>query len=284
MARNAPGCFRVGAVSYLNAKPLLEGLDAPGSGIDLRLDVPSALLDGLVDGRFDLALCPVIDLFQSPVPLRLVPVGGIGCEGPTLTVRLFSRVPLKNLESIAVDADSHTSVGLLRCLLHRKLGRVPELVAEPMREAELAIEVPGGHDAALLIGDKVVTHEPPRSRFPHQMDLGGEWTATRGLPFLFAGWLTSRETLPDGLPERMNRLRLENLANLPALAGRHAKALGWPPALALEYMSRILSYETGPRQLEAVAAYGRELEALGVVSDAERDLLALPPTPSAVGG
>lgn len=276
MDRTDPGCLRVGAVSYLNAKPLLEGLDAPGEGVSLSLDVPSALLEGLVEGRFDLALCPIIDLFQSPVPLRLVPVGGIGCAGPTLTVRLFSRVPLEQLDSIAVDADSHTSVGLLRCLLQRKLGRVPELVAESMKNAELALKVPGDHQAALLIGDKVITHEPPRPCFPHQMDLGGEWTATRGLPFLFAGWLTPLAHLPEGLPERMTALRQRNLRDLPALVERHAGTLGWPPDLALDYMSRILSYEVGPAQLEAVAAYGRELENLGVVNRADRDLLALP--------
>ena len=266
--------IRLGAVSYLNAKPLIDGL--PCDNVDLTLDVPSALLAGLVDGRFDLALCPVIDLFQSPRPLRLVPVGGIGCLGPTLTVRLFSRVPIEQLRTIAVDADSHTSVGLLRCLLQRRLGRVPELVAEEMRDAELAFEVPGGHDAALLIGDKVVTHEPPQNTFPHQMDLGGEWASTRGLPFLFAGWLTPHAELPGNLLQRMNDLRRRNLADVPALAAKHAARLGWPEALAAEYMGRILCYETGEPQLRAVAAYGHELEALGVVRDAGRDLRRLP--------
>ena len=274
----APATTRLGAVSYLNAKPLLDGLD--GEGVDLTLDVPSALLDGLVGGRFDAALCPVIDLFSSPVPLRILPVGGIGCLGPTLTVRLFSRVPIRRLTSVAVDTDSHTSVGLLRCLLHRRLGRVPELAAEPMQRADLAAGVPGGHDAALLIGDKVVTHEPPRALFPHQMDLGGEWTATRGLPFLFAAWLTPHARLPPprGLTRRMDSLRRRNLQRVPELARLHAARLGWPEALAAEYMGRILCYDTGPRQLEAVAAYGRELAALGVIPPgaADRPLLELP--------
>ena len=272
----APATTRLGAVSYLNAKPLLDGLD--GDGVQLSLDVPSALLGGLTSGRFDAALCPVIDLFTSPVPLRVVPVGGIGCSGPTLTVRLFSRVPIGRLASIAVDTDSHTSVGLLRCLLHRRLGRVPTLAAEPMRGADLAAGVPGGHEAALLIGDKVVTHEPPRTLFPHQWDLGGEWTRTRGLPFLFAAWLTPHARLPPGLTRRMDALRQRNLQRVPELARLHAARLGWPEDLAAEYMGRILCYETGPRQLEAVAAYGRELEALGALPPgaADRPLLELP--------
>ncbi len=114
------------------------------------------------------------------------------------------------------------------------------------------------------------------------MDLGGEWTSTRGLPFLFAGWLTPHADLPGDLLQRMNDLRRRNLADVPALAAKHAARLGWPEDLAAEYMGRILCYETGEPQLRAVAAYGRELEALGVVEGADRNLLTLPEAASLV--
>ncbi|NJL30981.1 MAG: hypothetical protein HC898_04780 [Phycisphaerales bacterium] len=84
--------IQVGCVSFLNAKPLIDGLVLQPHQ-HLQLDVPSALLAGLESGQTDIALCPVIDFQRSKVPLVVVPVGGIGCDGPTLTVRLLVRYP-----------------------------------------------------------------------------------------------------------------------------------------------------------------------------------------------
>ncbi len=81
--------IRIGSVSFLNAKPLIYGLES-ADDIHLELDVPSRLLGGLVERRFDVALLPVID-YQRMAGLRLLTAGGIGCDGPTLTVRIFSR-------------------------------------------------------------------------------------------------------------------------------------------------------------------------------------------------
>src|SRR2546423_1541037 len=102
--------LRIGSVSFLNAKPLIYGLEeAPD--LDLKLEVPSRLLAGLRDGRFDIALLPVID-YQHLENLCLVPSGGIGCDGSTLTVRIFSKKPIEQIQTLACDTDSHTSVAL----------------------------------------------------------------------------------------------------------------------------------------------------------------------------
>src|SRR6266511_2056952 len=96
--------FRVAAVSYLNARPLIQGLDT-NPEIELSLDVPAKLLDGLRSGASDVALLPVID-YQRLDGLTVVPAGGIGSDGPTLTVRIFSRVPIAQIRSLACDPDS----------------------------------------------------------------------------------------------------------------------------------------------------------------------------------
>src|SRR5439155_5936270 len=106
--------LRIGSVSYLNARPLIYGLDAH-PGVELHLEVPSRLLDGLRADRFDVALLPVID-YQRLENLIIIPAGGIGSDGPTLTVRLFSKVPVKQIRSLACDPDSHTSVALARII------------------------------------------------------------------------------------------------------------------------------------------------------------------------
>src|SRR5580700_5964331 len=112
--------LRVGAVSFLNSKPLLFGLESD-AGMDLTLDVPSRLLDGLAGGRLDVALLPVID-YQRKDALRIIPSGGIGCDGPTLTVRIFSPVPIERIDSLACDPDSHTSVALAQVILAERYG------------------------------------------------------------------------------------------------------------------------------------------------------------------
>ncbi len=116
--------LRVGSVSFLNAKPLIFGLER-SSTVDLRLDIPSRLLRGLKEGRFDVALLPVID-YQRMAGLEVIPVGGIGCDGPTLTVRLFSEAPFELTRRVACDTDSHTSVALARVILAERFGLKPE--------------------------------------------------------------------------------------------------------------------------------------------------------------
>src|SRR5206468_279206 len=106
---------RIGSVSYLNAKPLIYGLDE-ADDLRLTLDVPSRLIDGLRERRFDVALLPVIDYQRLP-GLRVLTSGGIGCDGHTLTVRIFSKVPIGQIKTLACDSDSHTSVALARIVL-----------------------------------------------------------------------------------------------------------------------------------------------------------------------
>src|SRR5438067_768883 len=123
-ARREQPIFRVAAVSFLNAKPLIEGLEREPR-VRLSLAVPSELLGALRDGEADVALLPVID-YQRLDGLTVVPAGGIGSDGPTLTVRIFSRVPIAQVRSLACDPDSHTSVALARIILSRRHNLRPE--------------------------------------------------------------------------------------------------------------------------------------------------------------
>ena len=106
----------VGSVSFLNALPLVDGLDEE-PGVKVTSDVPSRLLETLLHGRAAVALCPVIDYQTSPTPLEVVPVGAIGSDSTTLTVRVFSRRPLSDVDHVAVDGDSKTSVALLQVVM-----------------------------------------------------------------------------------------------------------------------------------------------------------------------
>src|SRR5687768_14650401 len=168
--------YRVASVSFLNARPLTAGLES-GRDIDLHLAVPSALLNLLESDRAEVALLPTIDYQRSKEDLIVLPAGGIASDGPTLTVRIFSRVPIDQVRELACDPDSHTSVALARIILAQRYNLRPELT-------DLSRASDSPHQARLLIGDKVVCNEPVG--FAHELDLGHEWKALTGQPFVFA--------------------------------------------------------------------------------------------------
>jgi len=240
--------LRVGSVSFLNAKPLIYGLDKC-PGIDLRLEVPSKLLGGLQDGRFDVALLPVIDYQRLP-GLRVLTAGGIGCDGPTLTVRLFSKTPIERTRILACDTDSHTSVALARVILAERFGVRPEFVDLPISHAA------PGDAAQLLIGDKVICEEP--EGLPYQLDLGEAWKELTGLPFVFAVW-TARPGL-DGpvvgnLSAQLDRAKRLGLEKIEELLSLYAEPRGWPREIARRYLCESLKFDIGPRQLQAIRLF-----------------------------
>jgi chorismate dehydratase len=258
--------LRVGCVSYLNAKPLIHGLENDRD-VDLKLAVPARLLAGLQSSEFDVALLPVID-YQRLGDARIVPVGGIGCDGPTLTVRIFSRKPIEQIQELACDSESHTSVALARIVLARRYGIRPEF-------RDLSPQLTGtdktGTGAVLLIGDKVVCDEPPGMAY--QLDLGEAWKQLTGMPFVFAIWITRAGVRLGDLPDRLRKARELGMANLPAIIRRDAVPRGWPADLAMKYLSEHLKFEVGERELEAVRLFHRLAREDGLIESArELDL------------
>src|SRR5947209_1073057 len=127
--------IRVGAVNYLNTKPLICDLDKLAPDIDLSLEVPSRLADLLEQGRLDVALIPVIEYFRGG-SYSIVPDIAIASRGPVLSVTLFSRVPWPGIRRVALDEGSRTSAALAQVLLRIRHGVHPELVPLPLdREA-----------------------------------------------------------------------------------------------------------------------------------------------------
>ena len=236
---------RLGAVSFVNTLPLIDGLENLAD-LELHYGVPSTLLDTLLDDEVDLALCSSIDYQRSRTPLVIVPCGLLGCDGPTLTVRLYCTGPIDRVTEVHCDTDSHTSVALLQILLRELHGIAPELVAFDARPR-------GPHDpprdwppALLLIGDKVVTDSPPSARYPHQLDLGAAWVELTGLPFVFALWLARRDADPAVVAVAasvLDRQRRYNTERLDLIIERKARPRGWPVALAASYLKGKLAFE-----------------------------------------
>lgn len=262
---------RIGSVSYLNAKPLIYGLDA-AEHLSLTLDVPANLIDGMRDRRFDVALLPIID-YQRLADARLLTAGGIGCDGPTLTVRIFSHVPVEEIATLACDVHSHSSVALARVILAERYGRRPRFV-----DLEHSQPAPAA-EARLLIGDKVVCEEP--RGFGYEVDLGQAWKELTGLPFVFAAWVARGDAELGDLPQRLEGAKAAGMAHLDEIVERDAVPRGWPTNLAMRYMTEYLKYDIGPRQLEAIRLFHRLAEKHGMIDGPLRELKLVPEPHSA---
>jgi len=250
--------FTIAAVSFLNSRPLIEGLDEE-PGVQLISDVPSRLLTTLIEDRAAVALCPVIDFQLSPVGLSIVPVGS---DGPTLTVRVFSQVPMAEVTHVHIDGDSHTSVALLAVVFHGLYGRLPDVKTLESSDVNGSEAPP---DTVLLIGDKVVRNEPDPVVYPHQLDLGEAWHGMTGLPFVFACWMARADHDLGDLPDTLSKYRDLNRNRIAKIAVTHAKASGWPEGLAAAYLGRILRYDIGSRELEAIELFWRRCHDLGLL-------------------
>src|SRR5262245_8158595 len=184
--------LNVGAVTYLNTKPLVYRLQQFATAIDLSFDLPSRLADDLAEGRLDVALIPSIEYFHDP-RYRIVSDACIACRGPVLSVKLFSRVKAADIRTLALDEGSRTSVALVCILLKERFGLEPETV--PLAIGASPIDAPT--DAVLLIGDRAI--HSPTARFAEVWDLGDEWSRWCGLPFVFAMWVARPEVELDNL-------------------------------------------------------------------------------------
>jgi len=247
--------WHVGSVSFLNAKPLIYGLEA-NPRVALHLEVPSRLLDGMQDRRFDVALLPVID-YQRLSGLRVIPAGGIGCDGPTLTVRIFSRTPLDRIETLLCDTDSHTSVALARVVLAERYGRRPAFV-DLSNAAAADPSLP-----RLLIGDKVITDEP--ADCPYQVDLGQAWKELTGLPFVFATWMGRAHADLGDLPQLLATARVKGLAAVEQIVAHYAPIHRWPLPIARQYLESYLKFEIDAPQLGAIRLFHRLAAKHGVI-------------------
>jgi len=227
---------RVGAVSYLNTRPLVFGM-AQGLGagrVDLSYDVPSVLADRLAREELDVALLPVIELARIP-DLAVVPGLAIGSLGACRSVRLLSRVPLDEIRSIALDPESRTSNVLVRVLCAERWGLSPAFVPGPADgEAALSEPVPAG----------VVAH-----------DLGAAWTEWTRLPFVFAVWAARLGVLDADLYRLLHASKRAGDQALSAIAEDYTWHGRQYPDVSLPYLRETMRYRFGGPELEAVKAF-----------------------------
>jgi chorismate dehydratase len=241
---------RVGAVSYLNTKPLIFDFQRLAPQAELVLDYPSRLADKLAEGQLDVALIPSIEFFQRP-GYTIVSDACIACRGPVLSVKLFSRVPMASIRSVALDVGSRTSVALVKILLAERYSIEPRLEPLPL-EASLADTTA---DAALLIGDRAM--RSVGIACAEVWDLGDEWCRWAELPFVFAMWVARPDAELDGIERALCAARDLGVQNLEAIARREAAPLGLSQPECVSYLRDNLHFYLGERELRGMELFHR---------------------------
>ena len=179
--------IRVGAVSYLNTKPFIWGLEQSPvwSEIVLSRDFPAAIAHQLKNDQLDIGLLPVAAIAELQESF-IVADYCIGSEGPVASVAIFSDVPLEEVTTIWLDYQSKTSVALAQILMQEYWHLQPEWKPG---DADF-INFIGETEAAVVIGDRALDLIP---KHKYTYDLGAAWTTHTGLPFVFAAWVANKE-------------------------------------------------------------------------------------------
>jgi chorismate dehydratase len=252
--------LRLGAVSYLNTKPLVYGLDEHPAQFEVRFDVPSKCATLLHEGQVDLGLIPAIEYLRADY--RIVPDVSIASDGDVATVALFTRRPIAQVRSIALDSSSRTSVALTRVLCANHWRIEPSLMpAEPDLDAMLA-----GADAALVIGDPAFAIDAA-SRGVTKIDLGAAWKAMTGLPFVYAMWVGRPGAATPAECRALQQARDRGVAHLPEIA----RAVGTGDALlerrSLVYLRDNLKYGLGDREAAGLRRFHELASQLGLAPE-----------------
>ena len=240
--------LRIGAVNYLNSKPLIEGLAELAPEAELVLDFPSRLADRLSTGTLDVALVPSIACLLEP-DYEIVSDACVAARGPVLSVKLYFHKPPRSIKRLALDAGSRTSAALAQILLAERFGIRPELEQLPLDRTSSGTDA----DAVLLIGDRAI--HPPAESFALTWDLGEEWTNWTDLPFVFAMWATQTGTEIGRTAELLALSRDRGVQNLAAIAGREAPLLGLSEQVAIEYLTKNLYYRLGKAERAGLARF-----------------------------
>jgi chorismate dehydratase len=249
---------RLGAVGYLNARPLVYGLDR-SPRFHLRYDLPSECARLLCAREIDLGLVPSIEFLRDP-SYRIVPDLAITSMGAVASVALFTRKPIADVTSIAMDTSSRTSVALVRVLCDRWFRIAPAIEShQPDLDAMLQRA-----DAALIIGDIALLTDRRSGGDVQKIDLGEAWTAMTGLPFVWAAWVGRAGAVQCTDVDALRAARDEGVSQPDAIAEEYFRGSPELRGVGARYLRDNIKYYLGSPEragLELFYRYAAEIDA-----------------------
>jgi len=226
---------------------------------DLHFDLPSLCARELAEGRADLGIVPVAEVWRNG--WDTVPGCSIACRGEVRSILLVSTKPWNEIRTLAADRGSRSSVLLARILLSRRYDAHPIVVERVPDLSRMLDEC----DAALLIGDAALRVDP--ATLPYAvLDLGTEWFALTGLPMVFATW-----SGPEAAIQRFGRERLAEafagslsygLEHMTKLIAAESVGRGFDETLVKRYLLHNVVFSLGDEELAGRELYLRYAEEL----------------------
>ncbi len=272
--------MRIGRIPYINCYPVYGAIDRgivslTGTLVD---GVPSALNAQMAEGTLDVSVVSAMEYARDSRRYLLLPDLAISCDGPVRSVLLFSKRPASELGArrVIVSRSSMTSVALVELLFEHVWRARPDFVPGNSERADLAHFDTEEHEARLVIGDAALilnearrTSEAGTTAYPYVYDLGSEWKAWTGLPFVFAVWVAQRSTAAtESLQVHASLMASRDwgLQHLDVLAQQASQATGVAYAPCVEYFAG-LDYGLGYEHLAGLTEFFRRLVAAGRVPD-----------------
>lgn len=252
--------LRLGAVSFLNTKPLIYPLlnEEIHADIALSVDVPSRVATFLSEGNLDVGLIPIVEYFRvnpSDTKYCILPDISISSHGSVRSIQLFSRVPIQEIRRIALDTSSRTSVVLLKVLLAEKYGISPAFTTcapTVIPSTALQNRQYPPFEAVLLIGDPALRHFGSTE---YSVDLGEAWYKLTGLPFVYACWVARKKAHLGNLSQVLLQSKTRGIAQIPEIARIEAKRLGFSEKLCLNYLQHHIKYDLGEAEIAGLELF-----------------------------
>jgi chorismate dehydratase len=241
--------LRIGAVGYLNARPLTWALDRSPDRWQVRYDLPSVCARLLQDGEVDLGLVPSIEYLQA-TDYRFVPGVGVTSRGAIASVALYSTRPLDQIRHIALDTSSRTSVALIQVLCRHHFHIEPRFVPHG---PDLRV-MTRDFDAGLLIGDPAFEADHVGLGL-QKFDLGLEWTKMTGLPFVYAAWTGRPGTVTDADVRDLKRAQREGLEAVDLIADEYGRGDAGKAARAAAYLRDNVKYGLGAEEAAGLQVF-----------------------------
>ncbi len=249
---------RIGAVNYLNTKPLIYELETIAPDAELILEVPSRLSQMLAEEQLDVALIPLIEYFRAGT-YSIVPNIAIASRGPVMSVTLFSRVPWADIKRVALDEGSRTSAAMAQILLRKRYHVRPEVMPLSLDADPEAVDA----DAILLIGDRAMRACLPG--FTNAYDLGQEWHDWTELPFVYAVWAVRSGVDLGDVVDALAEAKRRGCARIGEIAQREAPLLGLDAGFCRRYLQSIIRFDLGPREEAGLRRFASLAHDLGLI-------------------
>lgn len=225
---------------------MLHGTQA--ADVQLSFSLPSICAQRVEDGSVDVGLVPVAEIARQQ--LSIVADVGIAALGAVRSILLISRVPIRQIRTLAADSGSRTSVQLARVILREQYGVQPQLTAAvPDLDAMLATS-----DAALIIGDPALRINPAELGL-ECLDLGAEWYRLTSLPMVFAAWAGQSPSLEHRFSAVARASHEFGTDHLEEIVDAEHASRGITRALGIEYFTRYIQYALGREERKGLEAF-----------------------------